>query len=248
VIAEPAVIAKGFQQTEVGPIPDDWSLFSLGRLISSAEYGSSAKSDTEGKTPVLRMGNLQGGKLDWHDLVYTDDEAEAKKYRLRSGDVLFNRTNTIDLVGKTAIYQDERDAIFAGYLIRINVDESALDSRFLNYILNTEFARRYSAKVLSVAVGQANINAQKLKTYPIPCPPTLAEQTAIATALSDTDGWIASLEGLIAKKRHLKQAAMQQLLMGSGTIGPLGKWFKSRFAAQVQHVKKEISMDRNGES
>jgi len=65
-------------------------------------------------------------------LVYTDDEAETRKYRLHSGDVLFNRTNTIDLVGKCAIYKGERSAIFAGYLIRINVDESALDSNYLN--------------------------------------------------------------------------------------------------------------------
>jgi len=160
------------------------------------------------------MGNLQGGKIDWDDLVYTADDAEIRKYRLRSGDVLFNRTNTIDLVGKTAIYNGEQPAVFAGYLIRINVDESVLDSRFLNYILNTEFARRHSAKVLSVAVGQANINAQKLKTYPIPLPPTLAEQEAIAEVLGDADALIESLEQLVAKKRHLKQAAMQQLLTG----------------------------------
>ena len=147
-------------------------------------------------------------------MVYTDDEAETRKYRLHSGDVLFNRTNTIDLVGKCAIYKGERSAIFAGYLIRINVDESALDSRFLNYVLNTEFARSHSAKVLSVAVGQANINAQKLKTYPIPLPPTLAEQEAITEALGDADALIESLEQLVAKKRHLKQAAMQQLLTG----------------------------------
>ena len=133
---------------------------------------------------------------------------------LRPLDVLFNRTNTIELVGKTAIYLGEQPAIFAGYLIRINVDPSLLDARYVNFILNTEAARKYSSMVLSVAVGQANINGQKLKTYPIPLPPTLAEQEAIAGALSDADAWIESLEQLIAKKRKIKQGAMQELLTG----------------------------------
>lgn len=175
--------------------------------------------------PVLRMGNLQGGKIDWNDLVYTGDQREIAKYALRSGDVLFNRTNTIDLVGKTAIYRGEQPAIFAGYLIRINVKQDLLDSRFLNYALNTELARKYSAKVLSIAVGQANINGQKLKTYPIPLPPTIDEQSAIATAVSDVDALLSGLDRLIAKKRDLKQAAMQQLLTGKNRLpGYSGDW------------------------
>ncbi len=171
------------------------------------------------------MGNLQGGKIDWNDLVYTADEREIAKYALRSGDVLFNRTNTIDLVGKTSIYRGEQPAIFAGYLIRINAKKDLLDSHFLNYTLNTELAKKYSFKVLSVAVGQANINGQKLKTYPIPLPPTTAEQSAIATALSDVDALLSGVDKLIAKKRDLKQAAMQQLLTGKTRLpGFDGEW------------------------
>lgn len=218
-------VKHGFKQAEVGVIPEDWSVTPLGRLISSVEYGSSAKSKPVGDTPVLRMGNLQGGKLDWEDLVFSDDESEIRKYTLHSGDVLFNRTNTIDLVGKTAIYKGERPAIFAGYLIRIKADKTALDSRFLNYVLNAEFSRKHSAKVLSVAVGQANINGQKLKTYPIPLPPTKPEQEVIADALSDADAVIDSLEQLAAKRRHLKQGAMQELLTGRKRLpGFTGKW------------------------
>ena len=160
------------------------------------------------------MGNVQGGRIDWTDLVYSDDKAECAKYALASGDVLFNRTNTIDLVGKTSIYSGEREALFAGYLIRIRVNRSLLDARFLNYFMNTEAARRHSAKVLSVAVGQANINGQKLRTYPIPLPPALAEQRAIAEALSDADAFIGSLVQLLAKKRLIKHGVMQELLTG----------------------------------
>jgi type I restriction enzyme S subunit len=223
-------IPSGFMRTEAGVIPKNWTMPPLGHLISSVEYGSSAKSKREGKIPVIRMGNLQGGKIDWSDLVYSDNEPEIKKYSLMPGDVLFNRTNTIDLVGKTAIYKGERPAIFAGYLIRINVDESRLDSAFLNYVLNTEHARRYSAKILSIAVGQANINGKKLKTYPIPLPPTKAEQEAIADALSDADALIEVLENLLGKKRQIKQGAMQELLTGNKRLpGFSGEWVVKSF-------------------
>jgi type I restriction enzyme S subunit len=218
-------VRPGYKQTEVGVIPEDWEVVPLGHLVKSVGYGSSAKAHAKGLMPVLRMGNLQDGRIDWGDLIYTDDPREIAKYALRVGDVLFNRTNTIDLVGKTSIYTGEQPAIFAGYLIRVKVNPEQLDSYFLNYILNTELARKYSLTVLSVAVGQANINGQKLKTYPIPFPPSLAEQHAIASALSETDALLDGLTRLIAKKRNIKQAAMQQLLTGQVRLsGFSGEW------------------------
>lgn len=223
-------VKPGYKLTDVGVIPEDWNLTPLGKLVHSVEYGSAAKSGTKGTIPVLRMGNLQDGKIDWKDLVYTSDVAEINKYMLRAGDVLFNRTNTIDLVGKTSIYEGDHPAIFAGYLIRINLVPKLLDSRFLNYILNTQFSHQYGAKVLSVAVGQANINGQKLKTYPIPLPPTKAEQEAIAAALGNADALIESLEQLVAKKRQIKCGAMQQLLTGRKRLpGFSGEWKTKRF-------------------
>lgn len=224
-------LMPGYKYSDVGAIPEDWDVLPLGKLVRSVEYGSAAKSDVEGAVPVLRMGNLQGGKIDWSDLVYTADIDEINKYLLQPGDVLFNRTNTIDLVGKTSIYEGGCPAIFAGYLIRINVVPELLHSRFLNYILNTEFSRKYSAKVLSVAVGQANINGQKLKTYPIPLPPTTTEQVAIATALNNVDTLLVTLDQMIAKKRDLKQAAMQQLLTGEKRLpGFSGDWKLKSFS------------------
>lgn len=222
-------LKAGYKQTEVGVIPDDWSTPCLGQLIHSVEYGSSAKSRPSGKIPVLRMGNLRDGGVDWRGLVFTNNDAEIKKYLLSPGDVLFNRTNTIDLVGKTAIYKGERSAIFAGYLIRINENKSLLDSRFLNYVLNAEFSKKYSLRILSVAVGQANINGKKLKTYPVPLPPTLVEQQAIAQALGDTDVLIESLEQLLTKKRQIKQGSMRELLNGERRLpGFSGEWEEKR--------------------
>lgn len=218
-------VKPGYKLTEAGMIPEDWSSPCLGLLVHSVEYGSSAKSSLAGKTPVLRMGNLQDGKIDWNDLVYTDDDQEISKYLLNSGDVLFNRTNTPELVGKTSIYRGEMPAIFAGYLIRIKERKDLLNSAYLNYVLNSESSKKYSQKVLSVAVGQANINGQKLKTYPIPLPPLLVEQEAISLALMDADALISGLDQLIAKKRDIKQAAMQKLLTGQHRLpGFSGEW------------------------
>jgi len=96
-----------------------WPEVSLGDAAEDFSYGSSAKSKPSGHVPVLRMGNIQGGRLDWGDLVFSTDQQEIKKYALHTGDVLFNRTNSPELVGKTAIYKGERPAIYAGYLIRV---------------------------------------------------------------------------------------------------------------------------------
>jgi len=230
--AEADAVPVGYQRTEVGVIPEDWDLNPLGSLIVSTDYGSSAKSHARGAIPVLRMGNLQDGKIDWGDLVYTSDEREIEKYKLSLGDVLFNRTNTVELVGKTSIFDGKRPAVFAGYLIRIKCKPSVLEPRFLNFVLNAELSRKFSAKVLSVAVSQANINAQKLRTYLIPTP-CFREQEAIAEALSDTDALIESLEQLIAKKRQVKQGAMQALLTGKQRLPGFHDEWKNRALGEL---------------
>ncbi len=125
-------------------LPDNWRLVRLNKLASSFNYGTSAKSKRSGKTPVLRMGNLQGGEIDWSDLAYTSDAAEIRQYSLSPQTVLFNRTNSPELVGKTAIYRGERPAIFAGYLIRIN-PHVELNPQYLNLCLNTSYAREFCA-------------------------------------------------------------------------------------------------------
>lgn len=232
------------KQTDVGWLPPDWEVLPLGTMVQSIEYGSSAPSRSTGLIPVLRMGNLQDGNIDWNDLVYTSDREEIRRYELHDGDVLFNRTNTIDLVGKTSLFDDGPKAIFAGYLIRIVVAPDKLDARYLNYFMNTKAARRYGASVLSVAVGQANINGTKLRTYPISVPPTVREQRAIATALSDVDALLTRRSRLIAKKRDLKLAAMQQLLTGRTRLpGFHGEWQVRQLGDVVDTDPENLSSD-----
>ena len=141
-----------------------WPKVQLKDVGTGFNYGSSAKSKPEGDVPVLRMGNLQGGNLDWESLVFTSDEAEIQKYLLESGDVLFNRTNSPELVGKTSIYRGEQKAIYAGYLIRVK-GSKRLNTEFLNIQLNSPHARDYCWEVKTDGVSQSNINAKKLQAY-----------------------------------------------------------------------------------
>ena len=99
------------------------------------EYGTSAKSQATGVTPVLRMGNVRDGEIDWSDLVYSSSFEEMKKYRLKRNDVLFNRTNSAEHVGKTAIYRGEREALFAGYLIRLCYDPEKVRPGIFEFLL-----------------------------------------------------------------------------------------------------------------
>lgn len=113
------------------------------------------------------MGNIQNGQIDWGDLVYTSADEDIAKYRMNKGDVLFNRTNSPELVGKTGIYKGEQPSIFAGYLIRIKSSE-LLNSKYLNYFLNTPYAHELCLKAKTDGVSQSNINAQKLGNFEIP--------------------------------------------------------------------------------
>ncbi len=158
-------------------IPNEWIFINLGELCEKLTYGTSAKSDNDGDVPVLRMGNLQKGRIDWTDLKYTSDNKEIEKYALTKGDVLFNRTNSPELVGKTSIYESNDLAIYAGYLIKIwNYEE--LDSYYLNYVLNSPYAKKWAWEAKSDGVSQSNINAQKLSNFIIPFP-SLEEQKEI---------------------------------------------------------------------
>jgi type I restriction enzyme S subunit len=157
--------------------PAPWQRIVLADVARDFGYGSAAKSSKAGDVPVLRMGNLQAGKLDWADLVFTSDPKEIGKYLLRDGDVLFNRTNSPELVGKSAVFKGNRQAIFAGYLIRVRCGECLLPD-YLNYNLCAPAGRDYCWRVKSDGVSQSNINASKLRAFEFDLP-SLAEQAEI---------------------------------------------------------------------
>ena len=163
-------------------LPDGWTWTRIKTVSIDLPYGTSKKSNSSGKVAVLRMGNLQDGEIDYSDLVYSSDEADIEKYYLLENDLLFNRTNSAEWVGKTSIYRGDIPAIYAGYLIRIR---TLLCGEYLNAVMNSSYAKNYCIRVKTDAVNQSNINAQKLGMFLVPVAP-IKEQHRIVTSFKRT--------------------------------------------------------------
>ena len=174
---------------------ESWENVSVSEICHSLKYGTAKKSSSEGTVVVIRMGNLQDGEISWDDLAYSDDEEDIEKYKLMPGDVLFNRTNSPALVGKTSIYRGEYPAIYAGYLIKLDYDHSRVIGDYLNYSLNTVSAKEYCNSVKIDGVNQSNINAQKIGAYRFDMP-KINEQSEI----------VRLLDALLAKEQQAKGA------------------------------------------
>jgi type I restriction enzyme S subunit len=199
---------------------EGWEEKKLKEVCDGFQYGTSSKSYLEGDIPVLRMGNIQDGKIDWEKLKFTSDPDEIEKYFLQENDVLFNRTNSPELVGKSAIYEGDRAAIFAGYLIRVVGKEDVLDNEFLNYFLNSPQTRGYGFSVMSSSVNQANINASKLKEYKIPVPSIDLQKQFVEelNKLKQETDLLASLyKDKISALEELKKSLLQKAFSGELT-------------------------------
>ena len=122
------------KETEIGEVPEHWEVVRLGEVLQVAQYGLSIRADQLGTYPMLRMNNLVNGRVDTLDLKYIDlDRDDFAKFSLKKRDVLFNRTNSYELVGKTAIFDIEGDYTFASYLIRLVPKTAQLLPEYLNY-------------------------------------------------------------------------------------------------------------------
>ncbi|MER7889424.1 hypothetical protein ABTX15_06345 [Micromonospora sp. NPDC094482] len=168
-------------------------------VVTRANYGTSKKSSREGKVPVLRMGNLQDGEIDWSDLVYSSDDAEIDKYSLNEGDLLFNRTNSPELVGKTAVFRGSRNAVFAGYLIRLQLADHVLPE-YVSVLLNSPLGRAYCRNVKVDGLSQSNINLRNLLDFRFTLP-SVGRQEAVVNRLMAAKGHV----------RRLQQAGMEIL-------------------------------------
>lgn len=199
-----------------------WKEKTIDELCTSLKYGTSKKSNPEGSVVVLRMGNLQNGEIDWSNLMYTDDKDDIEKYLLKKGDVLFNRTNSPELVGKTSIYRGEYPAIYAGYLIKLDYGKDII-GEYLNYMMNSTKAKHYCYTVKTDGVSQSNINAKKIGAFEIPVP-TIEEQQEIVNILDKLlakYNKIKNLEQQLEKIELLKKAILAKAFRGElGTNNP----------------------------
>jgi type I restriction enzyme S subunit len=218
----------GYKQTEVGVIPEEWEVKPLGSLLSKGRLGGNyANQDAEAELPLMKMGNLARGFFDLSKVQFITPSVQPESvHRLIYGDVLFNTRNTLDLVGKVAIWRNELPvAYYNSNLMRLEFDsERICSSEYANYSLNTEAAVSRLRALATGTTSVAAIYTRDLIKLQVLVPP-LPEQRAIAGALSDVDALLGAQEALLAKKRDLKAAAMQQLLTGETRLpGFTGEW------------------------
>jgi len=203
------------KQTEIGEIPESWSTNTIGELIADARYGLSLKGEKSGKHPILRMNCQDDGDVVFRDLQYVDlDGATFDRFAIQPDDLLFNRTNSFELVGRTAIVRTTRSAVFASYLIRLRLRTGEMEPRFLNYYLNLPSAQLRLKGLATRGVSQSNISASKLRGFEVPVPP-VREQREIADQLDAVSSAVRT-----AKRRHhhlttLFSAALQALMTGA---------------------------------
>ena len=192
--------------SELIQIPDNWLWVQINDVTSELQYGTSTKANyDETGLPVLRMGNIQDGKLDYTDLKYFDPSSpKVNEFLLTEGDILFNRTNSTELVGKTAIYHDSYpDSIFASYLIRVKTFKKFIIPEIISEFINSAIGKNYIAKVRSQQVGQANVNGTKLAAMPLPLIP-YNEQEKILDILDTVNSNLVNIKNEI--ERSTKQA------------------------------------------
>lgn len=206
-------LSKGYKQTEVGLIPEDWTVTILSEISEKVMVGiaSAATHAYRNKGVVLfRNQNIKQNYLDDSDILHVTEEYELqfKGKRLQGGDLLTARTG---YPGTTCVVPDKYELAQSFTTLISRPVKSKVDAYYLSYYINSDEGLAFFERS-KIGGGQKNVNAAILKLMPIPLPPTLTEQKAIATALSDVDALISKLENLIAKKKAIKQGAMQELL------------------------------------
>jgi len=208
---------NGTQTVQLGPmtteIAESWDVATVGEITTKAQYGSSESLSTEGEYPTFRMNNIEDGKMVSSPMKYSDlEDEQAQKYIVEKGDILFNRTNSIDLVGKSGIFDLEGEYIFASYLIRLRTNEK-MNPYFLNYYLNSHIGQGILFSIATRGASQANINATNLKRVNVPLPPR-EQQDKIVDQIQKVEEKIAQEQETKQELQDLKRGLMQDLLTG----------------------------------
>lgn len=190
--------------------PMGWEIGTIRDIVTEVRYGSSRPAVDGGKYPYLRMNNITyGGELDLSDTKRIDiPDNELDKCTVRRGDVLFNRTNSKELVGKTCVYDRDEMMVLAGFVIRIRVKDCILPE-FLSAFLNTDFSKQMLLGMCKTAIGQANINAQELQNIGLYLPPVELQRRFIQFK-KETDKSKLAIQKSLEKLEILKKALMQK--------------------------------------
>lgn len=186
----------------VGHYCADWDLLPIGDLTTMAQYGLSESLDSSGRYPVLRMMNLEDGKATADDLKYLDlSDKDFDTYKLVDGDVLFNRTNSYELVGRTGVFGLSGDYVFASYLVRLKTKADLLLPEYLCAFLRAPIGRRQVMSFATRGVSQTNVNASNLKRILIPVPPIEYQKDVVTVLQSLESARSDSQDRLLAARR-----------------------------------------------
>lgn len=174
------VVKEVFNDLPLPDVPGSYVISTVGQASVLLEYGTSQRADASNdELPILRMGNIQNGQLELNDLKYIYMDSEIERLILQDGDLLFNRTNSPELVGKSAVFHAGKPMTFASYLIRVRFTPDVADPDFVNYWINSAWGKAWARLVKTDGVSQSNINGSKLAAMPIPLPPIEEQQEIV---------------------------------------------------------------------
>ena len=241
-------VRPGYKQTEVGVIPEAWEVVPVGDLFTFKNGLNKAKQFFGHGTPIVNYMDVFGKpSLRIGEVVGQVDVSpkEQNAYNVRKGDVFFTRTSeTVEEIGTASVMLDEPESmVYSGFVLRARPTNDSLDDTFKAYCFSPRYFRKQIIARASYTT-RALTNGRSLSVALLARPP-LPDQTAIATALSDVDALLGGLDRLIAKKRDLKQAAMQQLLTGQTRLaGFSGEWETKRLS-EIASIRNQKVLPSN---
>jgi type I restriction enzyme S subunit len=190
----------------------------LGDVVTTFQYGLSIRGEQQGRTPILRMNCQEDGRVVFREMQYVNvDDSRLAAFEVQSGDLLFNRTNSYELVGRTAIFEEGPRCVFASYLIRLTVDRDRILPGFLNQYLNSTEAQRGLKQLATRGVSQSNISASKLRDFRVPVP-SLAKQHETTDMLNVIDDLIAARKKSAMTATELYDGTLKRLVCGNARL------------------------------
>jgi type I restriction enzyme, S subunit len=208
-IKKPAKLPPISDDEQPFQLPEGWEWCRIGQISLSCDYGTSVKSSAEGEgIPVVSMGQIQSGEVSLNNLkVIPNETPDIEQLLLNTGDLLYNRTNSAELVGKTGLFDGASERYtYASYLIRIRLPGEQIDSKYINSVMNSPNFRRVEIDPhIKQQCGQANVNGTIMQQMRIPLPP-LAEQQRIVERV---DQLFALCDQLKAKQQAANQTRQQ---------------------------------------
>jgi type I restriction enzyme, S subunit len=213
-LRDPSSHPNMFLETPMGLFPRAWKVGLLGEVVSRGEYGISLPLAYGSGIPIIRMNNLHGGEIVLQDIKSCPLPIPSQLF-LKPGDVLFNRTNSMDHVGRTGIWRGRDGQFsFASYLIRLVHDPKTILPQYLNMLLNYSETQLNLRKYATPGVHQVNVNPSNLRRVPIAYPPSTTEQAAICERVEAVNAEIAQLRRELRQRRLIKRGLMDDLLTG----------------------------------